>query len=176
MAETDLIAWGAQHVSGYAFTDDDSQSVVATYPTRENTASRFYVPFDDTDEEGILFEGIMPQGYDSGQDLKLDVYYIMASATSGKVDFQASVEAITDADTTDLDAGTSFDSANAGNATVPGTAGHMDVITITLSNKDSVAAGDYFRVRVHRDSDDGTNDTAAGDAHIIYLRLYQETT
>lgn len=172
--ETDLYIWQPPEAAGLAFTDDDSQAVVATYPTQEDTANRFYIPFDKDDEEGIVIEGIMPEGYDANQDLKLDIYF-WAAATSGSVDFQAAVEAITPGDTLDLDAGSSFDSANSGVATVPATAGYPGVVTVTMTKKDSIAAGDYFRIRIHRDADDGTNDTAEGDGNVFGLRLYQET-
>jgi hypothetical protein len=93
---------------------------------------------------------------------------MMASATSGNVDFEVAVEAITDADATDLDATTSFDTVNSSGATaVPGTAGYIDQVSITLTNADSIAAGDLVRISVSRDADDGTNDTATGDLYLL---------
>ena len=87
------------------------------------------------------------------------------------MDFEAAIEAITPDDSTDLDAGSSFDTANAANETVPGTAGYMGELVITLSNKDSIAAGDYFRVELERDANDGTNDTATGDCYVLQCEL-----
>jgi len=174
--QTDLIPWEAADVVGLAFTDDDSQAVVATYPTQEDTANRFYVPFDDTDEEGILFGGIMPQGYDLNQDLKLEIEGWMASATSGKIDLQAAVEAITEGDEIFMPSEASFDTTNSADETVPATATWPMTITITLTNKDSVAAGDMIRIRLHRDADDGTNDTATGDFNLNKMRLFQEAS
>lgn len=100
------------------------------------------------------------------------ISYIMASATSGKVDFTGSIEAVTDGDSLDLDASTSFDTANAITApTVPGTAGYIDQFTITLTNQDSIAAGDLARFALTRDATDGTNDTATGDCYILGVEL-----
>jgi hypothetical protein len=90
----------------------------------------------------------------------------MASATSGKVAWGCKVMALTDADAQDADAD-NFASANTANDTVPGTAGYMDVITITLSTNDSVAAGDHVVLVLYRDADDATNDTATGDAEFL---------
>ncbi len=60
--------------------------------------------------------------------------------------FDVGVEAVTSGDAVDLDAGTSWDTVNAGNdATVPGTAGYMEQLSITISNLDSAAAADYIR-------------------------------
>jgi hypothetical protein len=84
------------------------------------------------------------------------------------VDFEVAIEAVSDDDALDLDATTSFDTVNTITApTVPGTAGYIDVIACTLTNNDSSAAGDYMRVRLERDADDGTNDTATGDCHVL---------
>lgn len=96
----------------------------------------------------------------------VDIFYAAASATSGKFDWDVYVEAITAADAVDMDAAESWDAANSGDQTVPGTAGYLGVVTITLTNKDSAAVGDYCRLRLERDADDGTNDTATGDARV----------
>lgn len=116
----------------------------------------------------------MPAAYTGSGTLKLDIMYAAASATSGKVDFEASVEAITSGDTVDTDAASSFDAVNAANQTVPGTAGYMSVLTITLTNKDSVAAGDMVRLKLERDADDATDDTATGDINVYSVTLYEE--
>ncbi|MCL4822575.1 MAG: hypothetical protein KJZ57_00025 [Anaerolineales bacterium] len=55
--------------------------------------------------------------------------------------------------------------------TAPGTAGYIDQFTATLTNKDSVAAGDYVRIRLMRDADDGTNDTASGDCYVLMAEI-----
>lgn len=117
---------------------------------------------------------IMPASYSGAGTLKIDLLLVAASATSGKFDFDVSVEAVTPADAVDLDAGESFDTANSADDTVPGTAGYLMLLTITLSNKDSVAAGDYVRVKIARDADDATNDTATGDANFLGARIYEE--
>ena len=165
---TDLLIWNAQNAIGFGSN--------AAYPTQEATAERFYVPFDDSTAESCIFNAIMPEGYESGQTLKADIYFYMASATSGNVDFEISLEAITSGDSVDLDAGSSFDDANSNNGAVPATQGYLGKITVTLTNKDSVAVGDMIRLKLSRDADDGTNDTAVGDCNVTNVRLYQSTT
>ena len=99
------------------------------------------------------------------------ISYAMASATSGGVAFDVAVEAITSGDATDTDATTSFDTVNAGNdGTVPGTAGYMEQISITLTNMDSVAAADYLRISVARDVADAA-DTATGDCYVFAVEI-----
>jgi hypothetical protein len=147
----------------------------SNYPARGVVQGRPYLAYDDTTVEtarSICFQ--LPAAYTGSGTLKADIDYIAASATSGKFDFEVSVEAVTAADAVDLDAGESFDTANAGNGTVPGTAGYLGRITVTLTNKDSCAAGDYIRLKLERDADDGTDDTAAGDARVLNVTVREE--
>lgn len=107
-----------------------------------------------------------------GGTIKTDVYYSMLSATSGKVAFGAQLMCVTSGDSADVDT-ESFASAGTANETVPGTTGYMSKLTITPTD-DSCAAGDLIVLKVYRDADDGTNDTATGDAEIRKVRLYAE--
>lgn len=138
-------------------------------PTLTKVNDRWVLAFDATTQETCYFSGIAPQGLTG--TITVVVSYIMASATTGTVEWEAALEAITDGDATDLDATTSFDTVNSGSATVPGTAGYIDQISITMTNADGLAAGDYFRLSISRDADDGTNDTATGDAYILAVEL-----
>ena len=138
--------------------------------------NRSYLAFDDTTVEAarsVPFQ--MPAAYTGSGTLKADIFYMMASATSGKVDFEVAVEAVTAADAVDLDSAESFDTANAANQTVPGTAGYLGKLTVTLTNKDSVAAGDMVRLKLERDADDGTDDTASGDARVLLITVREES-
>jgi len=123
--------------------------------------------FDAATKETCYWTAVLPQGL-SGT-VHAYIYYMMASATSGDVDVNVLVEAITDGDAVDLDAGNSFDTANAtDNTTVPGTAGYMDVIDVTLTNFDNGAAGDYVRFSLDRDAAD---DTATGDMYVLEVEI-----
>ena len=83
------------------------------------------------------------------------------------------VMAVTDGEDVDTD---SFDTANASaETTVPGTAGLMDEISITLTNADSLAAGDYVAVRLSRDADNAGDD-ASGDLELWAFSLEYTTS
>ena len=173
--KTDLVPFLATDADGAAFTDDGSNAVAATFPTKESNTGRCYVPFDDTDEEGIVFEGKMPQGYDSNQDLKLDIEgWAADDAVTGGVDLHAAMEAITIGDTIDMEADESFDAENSGVGSVPDTAGNPFLTTITLADKDDVEAGDIFRLRIHRMTTSGDDDLST-DFNLHEMLLYQET-
>lgn len=123
--------------------------------------------FDASTDETCYWTFRAPQGLTGALTLILDV--IMASATSGAVGFQVQVEAVTDGDAVDLDATTSFDSVNnSSSVTVPGTAGQLKQITITLTNADAIAAADYVRISLNRDADGSAiTDSATGDAYVL---------
>lgn len=134
------------------------------------TARRPVLWFDAAADEACYWTVIAPQGLSGA--LSLVVHYLMASATTGSVRLQAQVEAITPGDSTDLDAAESLDTANSAGGTVPGTAGFEQAITITLTNADSVAAGDLVRIRLNRDADgtSGTDD-ATGDMGVLAVEF-----
>lgn len=126
--------------------------------------------FDASTAESCMWSDIVPQGWTG--TITAVVTYCMASATSGKVDFTIAVEAVSDGDALDLDASTSYDTANSITApTVPGTAGYIDQFTCTLTNADGAAAGDFIRFLLTRDATDATNDTATGDCYILAVEI-----
>ena len=132
---------------------------------------RPYLTFDDTADELILYPFRMPDNYASG----LEVYwqYSMASATTNNVAIRSQVMAVTDGEDIDTD---SFDTLDkSADATVPGTVGLMDEITHTLTNVDSLAAGDYVSIQLGRENaTTGTN--ATGDMFVWALSLTYTTT
>jgi hypothetical protein len=126
--------------------------------------------FDAATDENAYWTDVAAQGFTGA--VTVVITYMMASATTGAVRFQVALEAVTDGDSTDLDAGTSFDTDNSAGATVPGTAGFIDQLSVTMTNADSIAAGDYYRLRLRRDADgtSGTDD-AAGDCYVLAVEL-----
>ena len=141
----------------------------STFPQLPQINARPVLAFDAATDETCYWTDVAPQGLTG--TITLYVYYAMASATSGNIIWQAQIEAVTDGDALDLDATTSFDTANTSSATaVPGTAGYIDVVAITLTNADSLAAGDYYRIGLNRDANNAS-DTASGDAYVLAVEL-----
>jgi hypothetical protein len=78
--------------------------------------------------------------------------------------------AVTPGDAADINT-ESYDTVNnCDDATVPGTAGFLDQISCTLTNKDSVAAGDYAKIKLCRAVADSA-DTATGDMEVVGAEL-----
>ena len=121
--------------------------------------------FDDTIEEAAVWGFRMPPDYSSGLTAKL--IYTMVSATADDVEWEVSVMAVSDGESTAV----SFDSVNVGTETVPGTAGLTSEISITLTNDDSAVAGDFVYIYVSLDSDDAANDDATGDRELLQLQI-----
>lgn len=128
--------------------------------------------FDDTTDETAIFSGVLPRNY-AGGGITAYVHYSMASATSGKVRWEVSVERIGDAQQ-DIDSD-GFASAQAVNVSaVDGTSGNVDIASIAFTagaQMDSVAVGELFRIKVQRKPSDTTNDTATGDAELLAIEL-----
>ena len=153
----------------FVLTPNAAEFPSSNYPGLMLVNRRPVLAFDTTTSETAYWTVVAPQGL-TGTWTAI-ISYIMASATSGGVAFDVAVEAVTSGDAVDLDATTSFDSVNGGNdATVPGTAGYMEQISITLTNMDSVAAADLLRFSLARDVADA-NDTATGDCYVLAVEI-----
>lgn len=133
----------------------------------------YQLSFDASTEEQCMWSFRVPDNYASAPVLK--VIYKMATATTGNVIIESRLAAVSDGDATDLDA-KAFSTANTSAATaVPGTAGHIDVITLTMTNADSLAAGDFAILYLNRDAANGS-DTATGDMEVVAVSLTYTTT
>ena len=123
--------------------------------------------FDAAADEGRIWNGRIPRGF--GSTLTVNGVFYMASATSGNVVLAAQI-----ACTSDTDASVTakvFASSNSSTVAVPGVAGTDKAFSITMTNADSVAAGDWFSLAFYRDADNGS-DNATGDLNLKMLDMY----
>jgi len=109
-----------------------------------------------------LWQGVMDARYD-GTTLYCDIYYTMDSATSGNIVWNVEVMAVTPGDSVDINT-KSYASVNATTDSVPGTAGYLKRATVTLTNADSIEAGDFYRIRISRNA---IGNTATGVAEMV---------
>jgi hypothetical protein len=126
--------------------------------------------FDDDDAECVYWPGTWLRPF-SGT-LKTKLAYKMASATSGTTEYELSIACVSDTDNDD-DAPT-FGPADSLTATVPGTAGLLDVLADASLNGDSCAVDDIIYVKLCSDADDEINDTATGDDEFVGGVIYAE--
>lgn len=158
---------------GAAIFPDGSASNLAPQLARVKSSAAAPTPyfyqlnFDAAQTEQVSWQFVMPSNYSSAPILK--VQYKMTSATSGDVKIEGRIAAITPGDATDGDA-KAFAAANATTQTVAGTAGFVKEIALTMTNADSMAAGDHVSVYLARLGADAA-DTAAGDMEVISVAL-----
>lgn len=131
--------------------------------------TRPVLAFDASTAEKAFWGFAAPQGLTG--TLYAVIYYMMASATTGGLAFDIAVEAVTDGDTLDLDTTSSPGTVNTVTTTaVPTTAGYLGRLVCTLTNDDSLIAGDYMRLSVERAVSNGS-DTATGDCYILAVEF-----
>lgn len=138
-------------------------------------ASHFlHLLFDASTDEMCYWKTRMPPDYASAPVLK--VQYKMASATTGSVRFEGRVAAITPGDATDMDAKALGTTNSAGDA-VAATVGYVKEASVSLTNADSLAAGDMAIFSLRRDADGTTGtDDATGDCEVVQVAVEYTTT
>lgn len=132
--------------------------------------------YDATTDEAAFWR-LVALSYGSG-NLTLDLYWYADSASSGNVVWEAQISAITpNTDTQDVETD-GLATLNSVQDTHLGTTGQrVHSCTITISNLDSIAAGDVVHLRIARDAN-GTNatDDLTGDAILLGAVLsYSDT-
>lgn len=138
------------------------------------TANRPYLAFDASTDEKCLWVFRLPDEYSSAPTVEID--WGAASATSDNVVWAVEVMAITpESDTADA-ATDSFDATpnTTTDAHLGTTAGRLHTATVTLTNIDSAAAGDYLVLRLSRDADNAS-DTMTGDAYVHTVTMFYTT-
>ena len=117
--------------------------------------------FDDTTDEHVVIHFTVPADYSSAPVLR--VKYKCTSAVAGDVAFEARVCAYSPDDAGDVDAD-AYDTVNSATETVPDTtAGRESILDITLTNADSLAAGDEVNIALNRDV---SADSVVGDIEV----------
>lgn len=124
---------------------------------------------NDAANESAVFSAVMPQHY-SGGGVTARVGISMSSATTGDVDIDIAFERV-GAAVQDVDSDGFVTAKSSDNNTVPGTSGHLMVVSIAFTDgaeMGGIQAGEKFRMRVTRDA---ANDTAVGDTEIHFVEL-----
>jgi hypothetical protein len=129
--------------------------------------------FDGATDEELLCPAVLPRNY-SGGGLTVSLYIAFTSATSGTSRWQADIERV-QASTQDIDSDGFTGTFQSASGSVPATSGHVIVVTITFTSgaqMDSLAVGEYFRLKIRRDADgtSGTDDVTT-DAELLAIEV-----
>lgn len=128
--------------------------------------------FDPATDEMLWWSFRMPSDYASAPVLKVLFKLSSDTNTAHNVRFEGRLAAVTSGDSTDVDA-KALATTNSAGTTIPGTAGYLKELSITLTNDDSLAAGDFAIVYLRRDADGttGTDDSTTGDCEVVAVSL-----
>lgn len=142
----------------------------------DNPQARIWVAtFDDSVGQSVSFQFRMPANYSSGGVFKIQYY--MKSATSGNIQWELAVQAVSPGDATDmitLDPNGEGGAWSSVNEAVPGTAHTVDEASIS-PGMDSAAAGDFMLIHVRRDGA-ASGDTATFDAGLLGIAMEYTTS
>lgn len=116
---------------------------------------------NDLGKNIALWQGRMPDNY-AGGALTANIDYVMISTDTSNVTFGVSIWAITSNDAVSVTT-ESFDTENTKTQGASTTVSRDQTVSIALTNADSIAAGDWFMVKLRRDG----SDAIAGDAAVI---------
>lgn len=147
------------------FTPLDNQPPATAFATLDTRNSVALLDFDAATDESAVFVGVIPEAAVLTSGIIVRITWAATSATSGACVWGAQWEKLT----TDIDAD-SFDTATTATTTTSGTSGIPSITSITCTSIDSLAAGDFFRLKVYRDADNGS-DTMTGDAELICVEV-----
>jgi len=131
--------------------------------------------FDDTTQEYADFLCFMPANY-SGGGITLTIVFSAAEAATDVVAWQAAFRRVAD-DAEDLDTTAHTYVYNEVIATAPSAVGEVAYDDITFTDgadMDSVAAGEYFILRVTRDPTPSSGTDVTGDAS-LHAVIVKET-
>jgi hypothetical protein len=161
-----------------------AQTTLVFFPARSNEPpasapatplSRVNIPilqFVDASDTCAEFGGFMPQQYAAG-GVNVVIGWMAESATTGAVSWDAAFKSVTD-DADDLDT-KAYAANNNVSATTASASGEVDHATIAFTDgadMDSVAAGEYFRLRVCRDGDGTTStDSLTENAQFLWAAV-----
>ena len=153
------------------FTPQANEPPAANYATLDSRNGHLVLDFDADTDESAVFKGVMPRHYGGG-GVTVYLHYGMSTAVADGVVWTAAFERVSDSQQ-DIDAD-GFAAAQTITDTVPGTSGHVTIAAIAFTDgaqMDSIAAGEGFRLRLTRDANHATDDTATGDAELWAVEL-----
>ena len=145
--------------------NEPPSSAFATFSLRN---ARPILEFDGAANESAVFGSVMPQHYDGG-GIEVYLHYAMDTDVTNDIDWDTAFERVGEGQQdTDSDGFAAVQSVD--NTTVPGTAGHVDIVNTSHTNAqiDGILVGEHFRLKVTRDA---VSDTSTDDAHLFAVEL-----
>lgn len=146
------------------FTPLSNQPPASNYATLSTFNSMAVLDFDAATDEAAVFVGVIPEGAVLTSGLTVIVKWLTEDVAQNDAVIGAQIMRLTGDASSD-----SFDTA-ATTTTGAEPANEVASTSISLTNIDSLTAGDAFRLKVYRDAD-AAGDTIAGDIKVISVEL-----
>lgn len=155
-----------------SFTALNNEPPASNYATLDTRNSIPVLDFNDSTDETAEFGAVMPRNYaGGGVTVTLGWMATDTTVTPHNVVWNAAFKSVSD-DADDLDT-KAFAAVNAATDAEASASGEVAYTTITFTDgedMDSVAAGEYFRLKVTRDADNGS-DTLTDDAELLFVEI-----
>ena len=150
-------------------------SAMGGEPALSNSAAmkrrngHYYQQFDGATNQSIIFGDTLSRNY-AGGGLTVYLHIALSSETTGDTDWDVAFERV-GSGSQDVDADGFATAQSTDNTTVPGTSGHVQVIAVTFTDGaqiDSIAVGEYYRMKVTRAA---VSDTSSGFAELYRVEI-----
>lgn len=158
---TSAAAWHASFMPQHGKLSSDLTRIDAS-----QTNFRLVYADDSTTKNSATFVGVVPDYYTGGA-LTAEIKFQTLSSATSNVTWGVAVMAVTSADNIDYNT-ESYDTENTKTQGVPSTVSRDATMIITLTNKDSIAANDWFKIRVRRVG----SDALTGDVAVVGFAVY----
>ena len=150
--------------------DDGQPPTISIIESTGTYTPRFRAAyFDDAVDDAVYFTFVAPSEMASG-NWTLDVYWFSDETANEAVYWGADISATTEADADDVYEQAAGTTQVAGEVPDQTEATRLVKTTITISNLDSVAAGDLVTLRFYRDGDHAS-DLHTNEAYAIVIKL-----
>jgi hypothetical protein len=120
--------------------------------------------FDANISECVIWQFVMPGDYTGSPVLKVQYSMLSDANATHSMSITVSVAAVTPGDAGDIFAKAYAAANTCTDAAIPATVGQLDQILCPLTTNDSLAAGDYTRIQLCRNT---AVDTATGDLEVV---------
>lgn len=157
----------------HSFLPEEAQYLASTFPQYvKNNGTNFPVSslaYDAAADEAAFFK-FVATSYGSG-NLTLTLFWYADTASSGDVVWGGAISAITpNSDSQDIETDGLATENTATDSHLGTTGQRLHSIDVTISNLDSIAAGDVVHLRIRRVGSNGS-DTMSGDAQLVMATL-----
>jgi len=154
------------------FTALSNEPPAANFATLDTRNSIPVLDFDADADESAEFSGVMPRSYGGG-GVTVTIGWMATdtTVTPHNVVWNAAFKSVTDdADDLDTKAYAAVNTVTDAEASASGEVAYSVITFTDGADMDSVAAGEYFRLIITRDADNGA-DTLTDDAELVFVEI-----